>query len=343
MTAADRPESPEDPLATVLISLVDEGAPGETEIITRMNRARAEMGFVSAERNRWVWDRPEGSAIDLLLKDLGDTAAAPGLRRLALRLLGPSLATVAERAARRGRAAAALGADRRPRPGRDRARHRGGCRERHVAPGVRERGRRGVPVSRRLGGLGVHRGRPARRRALRRPSRLRAAGRCGSGRRRTRPPAPQAVRRCCASAASSPRPGPSGRSRRPPPRSPPTRERYDAAQAPADADLTAITSRISALSAPGRRGVTLPPRRIASFVPSSRQFCPLDCQKLATRLPETGDSGVRKSRFAGEVGGDQVGVPLEGPLPGPLLGDVVDVYQTEPLRVAVGPLEVVQQ
>ncbi|MDE0775424.1 MAG: hypothetical protein OSB43_04005 [Nocardioides sp.] len=91
--AADSPAS-EDPLAELIRSLVDEGAPGEDLILDRMAEVRARMGFVEKRDTTGRWNAPAGSLHDLLLADLADASTSPGVRRLALRLLGPFLLPV---------------------------------------------------------------------------------------------------------------------------------------------------------------------------------------------------------------------------------------------------------
>ncbi|CAN5684024.1 hypothetical protein BH11ACT8_BH11ACT8_31830 [soil metagenome] len=87
----------EDPLAEMLRSLVDQGAPGETEILTRMTEVRSQMGFVEAERTDNRWDAPAGELLELLLQDLGGSDVPAGRRGLAARLLAPALEPVVER------------------------------------------------------------------------------------------------------------------------------------------------------------------------------------------------------------------------------------------------------
>jgi|GEM_PF-3373483 len=84
-------EHAEDPLAELIRSLVDEGAPGEDLILDRMADVRARMGFVEKRDTTGRWNAPVGSLHDLLLADLAESTTPPGARRLALRLLGPFL------------------------------------------------------------------------------------------------------------------------------------------------------------------------------------------------------------------------------------------------------------
>lgn len=86
----------EDPLAELVRTLVDEGAPGEDEVLDRMAEVRNRMGFVQKRDTQGRWSAPAGDVYDLLLGDLEDADAPAGLRELAIRLLGPSYPAVVE-------------------------------------------------------------------------------------------------------------------------------------------------------------------------------------------------------------------------------------------------------
>lgn len=83
-------EEPEDPLADCLRLLVDEGAPLEADILTRMREARDRMaGLTSSAAEERGWDDPLGEAVDLLVEDLRSQDAAR--HTTALQVLGPAL------------------------------------------------------------------------------------------------------------------------------------------------------------------------------------------------------------------------------------------------------------
>ncbi|WP_345267959.1 hypothetical protein [Nocardioides nanhaiensis] len=83
-------EEPEDPLADCLRQLVDEGAPLEADILTRMRRARDRMGGLTASTSdERRWDDPLGEAVDLLTEDLRGADVAR--HAVALQVLGPVL------------------------------------------------------------------------------------------------------------------------------------------------------------------------------------------------------------------------------------------------------------
>lgn len=93
----DRQPVAEDPLADCLRSLVDEGSPGEGDILDRMARVRADLGFLDerAASRSAAWSTPAGDVLDLLLRDLGEGPDEPG-SALARRVLAPTLTTVAD-------------------------------------------------------------------------------------------------------------------------------------------------------------------------------------------------------------------------------------------------------
>ena len=91
---ATEPGATEDPLAELVRSVVDEGAPGESDILDRMAEIRGRMGFVEERDTEGRWSTPVGSVGDLLLADLGSDSTSPGARALARRLLGPFLSPV---------------------------------------------------------------------------------------------------------------------------------------------------------------------------------------------------------------------------------------------------------
>lgn len=94
--AAPAGDGSEDPLAETLRALVDEGAPGEADILARMTDARARMGFVEGRPTGDRWDSPAGPLLELLLADLADPATPSGRRELATRLLAPALGAVVD-------------------------------------------------------------------------------------------------------------------------------------------------------------------------------------------------------------------------------------------------------
>lgn len=95
-TASPAAGGAEDPLAEQIRALVDEGAPGEAEIIARMTEVRGRMGFLAAASTDDHWDADAGTLLDLLLTDLSPLESSPGRRRLAARLLAPALPPVVE-------------------------------------------------------------------------------------------------------------------------------------------------------------------------------------------------------------------------------------------------------
>lgn len=96
-------DDPEDPLADCLQLLVDEGAPGESDILLRMRDARARMGGLTPQVDQERrWDDPVGEVVDLVFADLRE--GPPALRQVALAVLAPEL----ERAGRDLLAEAAL-------------------------------------------------------------------------------------------------------------------------------------------------------------------------------------------------------------------------------------------
>ncbi|MGS7457267.1 hypothetical protein, partial [Mycobacterium tuberculosis] len=68
-TPAGAAEATEDPLADCLRSLVDEGSPAEGDILDRMARARADLGFLDerVSAHSAAWSSPAGDVLDLLL------------------------------------------------------------------------------------------------------------------------------------------------------------------------------------------------------------------------------------------------------------------------------------
>lgn len=97
-TPAGAAEATEDPLADCLRSLVDEGSPAEGDILDRMARARADLGFLDerVSARSAAWSSPAGDVLDLLLADLAAPADS-GRHRLARRVLAPHLDAAAER------------------------------------------------------------------------------------------------------------------------------------------------------------------------------------------------------------------------------------------------------
>ncbi|MCR1781181.1 hypothetical protein KVF89_01420 [Nocardioides carbamazepini] len=91
------PEAPEDPMADCLRSLIDEGSPGEAEILDRMATARADMGFLD-ERvavDARIWNASAGDVLSLLLRDLGEPVA-DGRYAVARRVLAPVLGAIGD-------------------------------------------------------------------------------------------------------------------------------------------------------------------------------------------------------------------------------------------------------
>jgi len=87
----------EDPLADCLRSLVDEGSPGEADILDRMAVARADMGFLD-ERTTTdapTWNAPAGDVLSLLLSDLAAPTTS-GRYAAARRALTPVLHRIAD-------------------------------------------------------------------------------------------------------------------------------------------------------------------------------------------------------------------------------------------------------
>ncbi|MDQ6526258.1 hypothetical protein RB608_21745 [Nocardioides sp. LHD-245] len=87
----------EDPLADCLRSLIDEGSPGEAEILDRMATARADMGFLDERvaADTAVWNASAGDVLSLLLRDL----AAPvtdGRYAVARSALAPVLGAIGD-------------------------------------------------------------------------------------------------------------------------------------------------------------------------------------------------------------------------------------------------------
>lgn len=87
----------EDPLADCLRSLVDEGSPGEADILDRMAVARADMGFlddrISADRP--TWNAGAGDVLSLLLEDLAAPVSS-GRYAVARHALTPVLRGIAD-------------------------------------------------------------------------------------------------------------------------------------------------------------------------------------------------------------------------------------------------------
>lgn len=96
---ADAPdETPaEDPLADCVRSLVDEGSPGEAEILDRMATVRADLGFID-ERTASLapaWSGTAGDVVRLLIDDLGQPAGSPR-HALARQVLAPTLGAIGD-------------------------------------------------------------------------------------------------------------------------------------------------------------------------------------------------------------------------------------------------------
>ncbi|MBM7517833.1 hypothetical protein [Nocardioides nitrophenolicus] len=96
--ATPEPAEPdsEDPLADCLRSLVDEGSPGEADILDRMAVARADMGFLDERiaADAPGWNAAAGDVLSLLLADLAAPATS-GRYTLARRALTPVLRGIA--------------------------------------------------------------------------------------------------------------------------------------------------------------------------------------------------------------------------------------------------------
>ncbi|MBM0126619.1 hypothetical protein [Pimelobacter simplex] len=94
--AADDP-APEDPLADCLRSLVDEGSPGEADILDRMALARADMGFLDERisTDAPAWNAAAGDVLSLLLADLAAPVGS-GRYAVARRALTPVLRGIAD-------------------------------------------------------------------------------------------------------------------------------------------------------------------------------------------------------------------------------------------------------
>ncbi|GEB16090.1 hypothetical protein [Pimelobacter simplex] len=92
---ADEPA--EDPLADCVRSLVDEGSPGEAEILDRMATVRADLGFID-ERTASLapaWSGTAGDVVRLLLDDLAQPAGSPR-HTLAQQVLAPTLGAIGD-------------------------------------------------------------------------------------------------------------------------------------------------------------------------------------------------------------------------------------------------------
>ncbi|MBS42678.1 MAG: hypothetical protein CMH83_05830 [Nocardioides sp.] len=90
------PVPAEDPLSDCLRALVDEGAPGEAQILSRMTEIRTRMGLLPEQPDQ-RWDRPVGSVDALLVDDLCGNGGGPGARALALRVAARPVRAAAER------------------------------------------------------------------------------------------------------------------------------------------------------------------------------------------------------------------------------------------------------
>ncbi|WP_436701086.1 hypothetical protein [Nocardioides sp. BYT-33-1] len=88
---------PEDPIADCLRSLVDEGSPGEAEILDRMATARADMGFLDERiaTDTATWNASAGDVLSLLLRDLA-TSVSEGRYAVARRVLAPVLGAIGD-------------------------------------------------------------------------------------------------------------------------------------------------------------------------------------------------------------------------------------------------------
>ncbi|WGX96485.1 hypothetical protein [Nocardioides sp. L-11A] len=93
----ESPEVPEDPLADCLRSLIDEGSPGEAEILDRMATARADMGFLDERvaTETAVWNASAGDVLSLLLRDLA-RPVTDGRYAVARRALAPVLRAIGD-------------------------------------------------------------------------------------------------------------------------------------------------------------------------------------------------------------------------------------------------------
>ncbi|TNM38256.1 hypothetical protein FHP29_13255 [Nocardioides albidus] len=89
--------APEDPLADCLRSLLDEGSPGEAEILDRMALARADMGFLDERitADRPTWNAAAGDVLSLLLTDLAAPTTS-GRYAVARHALAPVLREIAD-------------------------------------------------------------------------------------------------------------------------------------------------------------------------------------------------------------------------------------------------------
>lgn len=87
----------EDPLADCVRSLVDEGSPGESEILDRMAVVRADLGFIDerAATQAPAWSATTGDVVRLLLDDLAQPAGSPR-HALARQALAPTLGTIGD-------------------------------------------------------------------------------------------------------------------------------------------------------------------------------------------------------------------------------------------------------
>ncbi|GAA1507997.1 hypothetical protein [Nocardioides humi] len=89
---AEGTTEPEDPLTDCLRSLVDEGSPGEADILDRMATVRADMGFLDERLASGApgWNTPAGDVLSLLLHDLAEPVGS-GRYAVARRALAPVL------------------------------------------------------------------------------------------------------------------------------------------------------------------------------------------------------------------------------------------------------------
>ncbi len=87
----------EDPLADCIRSLVDEGSPGEADILDRMATVRADLGFIDerAAAAPPAWSGPAGDVVSLLLADLAEPVGS-ARHVTARRVLGPALQTIGD-------------------------------------------------------------------------------------------------------------------------------------------------------------------------------------------------------------------------------------------------------
>lgn len=88
---------PEDPLADCVRSLVDEGSPGEAEILDRMATVRADLGFIDdrAASLAPAWSGTAGDVVRLLLDDLAQPPGSPR-HDLARKALAPTLGRIGD-------------------------------------------------------------------------------------------------------------------------------------------------------------------------------------------------------------------------------------------------------